>query len=78
MPLLSKDISCAQALVPVSLHQPSHTDIPMDAACGTAPHTQQASQGEKHFSSLLPVSIFLLRYTHLQAQRGEECLALLR
>lgn len=46
--------------------------------CSMALHIQQASQGEKHFSSLLPVCIFLLKYAHLQAQRGEECLALLR
>lgn len=78
MSLLNRNISCAQAFVPASLCQPSHTDIPMDAAHSTALHTQQASQGEKHFNSLLPVCIFLLKYTHLQAQRGEECLALLR
>lgn len=78
MSLLNRDISCAQAFVPASLHQPPHRDIPVGAAHSTALHTQQASRGEKHFSSLLPGCIFLLKYTHLQAQRGEECLALLR
>lgn len=56
--------------------QPSHTNTLTVAA--TALHAQQASKGEKHFISPLPLCIFLLKYTHSQAQRGEECLALLQ
>lgn len=83
MPLLNGENqgknSCAWVLclypLPTVTHRYPYGHCPRHC---TAQHTQQASLREKHFGPPLPVCIFLLKYTHSQAQRGEECLALLR